>query len=66
MKGESSTRPMTTCLFQLRALELGIRKQDLRLYSCGEIFGILAEKSNDRFKWPRLATQKDIETLFPR
>jgi len=57
---------MTTSLFQLRALELGIKKQDLRLYSCGEIFGILTEKKNDGFNWPRLATQKDIETLFPR
>jgi hypothetical protein len=57
---------MTTSLFQLRALELGIRKQDLRLYSCGEIFGILNEKGNDKYNWPRIATQADIETIFPR
>jgi hypothetical protein len=56
---------MTTSLFQLRALELGIRKQDLRLYSCGQIFGILTEKTNDKYEWPRIATQSDIEALFP-
>lgn len=62
----ATIRPMTTSLFQLRALELGIRKQDLRFYSCGQIFGILTERSNDNFDWPKLATQADIDALFPR
>jgi hypothetical protein len=57
---------MTTSLFQLRALELGIRKQDLRFYTCGQIFGILTEKENDKFQWPKRATQADIDALFPR
>lgn len=57
---------MTTTLFQLRALELGIRKQDLRLYTAGQIFGLLIEKGNDKFEWPRMATQADIEALFPQ
>lgn len=62
----ATIRPMTTSLFQLRALELGIRKQDLRFYSCGQIFGILTERSNDNFDWPKMATQADIDALFPR
>lgn len=62
----ATIRPMTTSLFQLRALELGIRKQDLRFYTCGQIFGILTERSNDNFDWPKLATQADIDALFPR
>ena len=57
---------MTTTLFMLRALELGIRKQDLRYYSCGQIFALLIEKSNDNFDWPKKATQADINTLFPQ
>lgn len=57
---------MTTTLFQLRALELGIRKQDLRYYTCGQIFALLTEKANDKYDWPRKATQADINTLFPR
>jgi len=56
---------MTTSLFQLRALELGIRKQDLRFYSAGQIFGLLIERANDSYDWPRKATQADIRTLFP-
>ena len=56
---------MTTSLFQLRALELGIKKQDLRFYSCGQIFGLLTEKENDHYDWPLVATQADIEALFP-
>jgi hypothetical protein len=52
---------MTTSLLQLRALELGIRKQDLRLYTSGQIFGILIERSNDKYDWPRIATQEDVD-----
>lgn len=62
----ATIRPMTTSLFQLRALELGIRKQDLRFYTCGQIFGILTERSNDNYDWPKMATQVDIDALFPR
>ncbi len=62
----ATIRPMTTSLFQLRALELGIRKQDLRFYTCGQIFGILTERSNDNYDWPKMATQADIDALFPR
>ncbi len=66
MRAAETIRPMTTSLFQLRALELGIRKQDLRFYSCGQIFGILAERSNDHIEWPKKATQDDINSLFPQ
>lgn len=55
---------MTCSLFQLRALELGIKKQDMRFYSCGQIFGLLTERSNDKYEWPRMATQSDIDTFF--
>lgn len=65
VKGGATTRPMTTTLFVLRALELGIRKQDLRFYSAGQIFALLTEKSNDKVDWPKLATQDDINALFP-
>lgn len=54
---------MTTSLFQLRALELGIKKQDLRFYSCGQIFGILTERSNDKYDYPVIATQADIDAF---
>ena len=57
---------MTTTLFQLRALELGIRKTDLQNYSSGQIFGLLTEKANDNYEWPLEATQEQINTLFPR
>jgi len=64
MTTAQSIRPMTTSLFQLRALELGIRKQDLRFYSCGQIFALLTERANDKYDWPRKATQADINNLF--
>lgn len=57
---------MTTTLFQLRALELGIRKQDLHYYSCGQIFALLTERQNDNYDWPLKASQADIDALFPQ
>lgn len=57
---------MTTTLFMLRALELGIRKQDLRYFTAGQIFALLTEKANDKLEWPRKATQADINMLFPQ
>lgn len=57
---------MTTSLFQLRALELGIKKTELRYYTAGQIFGLLTERANDHVEWPRLATQDDINALFPQ
>ena len=66
MKTAQTVRPMTTTLFQLRALELGIRKTDLCHYTSGQIFALLTEKGNDHFEWPLMATQEQINTLFPR
>lgn len=65
MTGGATSRPMTTSLLQLRALELGIGKKDMAMYSTGQIFGLLAERANDGFEWPKIATQSDINTLFP-
>lgn len=57
---------MTTTLFQLRALELGIKKTDLKDYTSGQIFALLTEKGNDRYEWPLEATQEQINKLFPQ
>ena len=66
IRAAETIRPMTTSLYQLRALELGIRKQDLRFYTCGQIFGLLTERANDKAEWPKKATQDDINKLFPQ
>lgn len=65
MGGGPTIRPMTTTLFTLRAIELGISKRDFCLYSAGDIFALLTEKANDKYKFPKKATQSDIEKLFP-
>lgn len=57
---------MTTTLLLLRGLELGIRKQDLHYYSSGQIYALLTEKQNDNYDWPKIATQADINALFPQ
>jgi hypothetical protein len=52
---------MTTPLFLLRCIEIGISIRDLDLLSIGLILDIWTEKANDSVKYRRLATQEDYD-----
>jgi hypothetical protein len=52
---------MTTPLFLLRCIEIGISIRDLDLLSIGLVLDIWTEKANDRVKYRRLATQEDFD-----
>lgn len=52
---------MTTPLFLLRCIEIGISIRDLDLLSIGLILDIWTEKANDGVKYRRLATQEDFD-----
>ena len=47
---------MTTPLFLLRSVELGISIRDLDLLTIGLVLDMWTEKSNDGVKYKRLAT----------
>ena len=49
---------MTTALFLLRCAQTGISIQDLDLLTVLDIF---TEKINDDYKWPKMATQEDMD-----
>ncbi|MEG0156984.1 MAG: hypothetical protein RR661_04970 [Anaerovoracaceae bacterium] len=51
---------MTTPLFLLRCVQLGLSIQELELLSIGLINDMYAENGNDDCKYAALATQEDM------
>lgn len=54
---------MTTPLFLLRCIQLGISVADTDLLTIGLINDMYAENSNDGYKYPSLATQEDFDAF---
>lgn len=52
---------MTTPLFLLRCVQLGISIRDLELLTIGMVNDMYAESSNDNCKYAQLATQEDFD-----
>lgn len=52
---------MTTPLFLLRCVQLGLSMQDLELLTIGLINDMYAESRNDECKYAQLATQEDMD-----
>lgn len=52
---------MTTALFLLRCIEVGISISDLDLLSIGLVLDIWTEKANDSVKYNKMATQDDFD-----
>ncbi|WP_312444594.1 hypothetical protein [Lacrimispora sp.] len=52
---------MTTSLFLLRCVQLGLTMQDLELLSIGLINDMYAESRNDECKYAQVATQEDMD-----
>ena len=54
---------MTTPLFLLRCLQVGLSLRELDLLTVGMVNDIFTEQSNDDYKYPYLATQADMDAL---
>lgn len=52
---------MTTPLFLLRCLEIGLSISELDLLTIGVILDIWSEKSNDAFKYKQVAGQNEFD-----
>lgn len=52
---------MTTPLFLLRCIEIGISVSDLDLLTVGLVLDIWTEKTNDGVKYNRIAIQEDFD-----
>lgn len=54
---------MTTPLFLLRCVQLGISIRDLDLLSIGLVNDMYAESGNDGYKYRELANQEDFDSF---
>lgn len=54
-------RQMTTPLFLLRCVQIGLSIRDLDLLTIGMVNDMYAESSNDDYKYPEVATQEDFD-----
>lgn len=54
-------REMTTPLFLLRCVQLGISMADMELLSIGLINDMYSESRNDEWNYCQIATQEDMD-----
>lgn len=54
-------RQMTTPLFLLRCVQIGLSIRDLDLLTIGMVNDMYAESSNDDYKYSEVATQEDFD-----
>ena len=52
---------MTTALFHLRAIQLGLTMRELDMLNHGDVLDMFAESINDQHNWRELATQEDFD-----
>lgn len=52
---------MTTPLFLLRCLQVGLSLRDLDLLTVGMVNDIFVENMNDDYEYPQVASQEDFD-----
>lgn len=60
-KVRPTDREMTTPLFLLRCVQLGLSIRDLDLLTIGMVNDMFAESRNDDYEYNTLATQEDFD-----
>ena len=59
----TAEREMTTPLFLLRCVQLGIHISELDLLTIGMVNDMYAESGNDSFQWPVLGDQAAMDAF---
>ncbi len=54
---------MTTGLYLLRCVQLGLSIADLELLELGMVYDIFTEAADDDVEWPYKATQADFDAF---
>jgi hypothetical protein len=52
---------MTTALFLLRCLEVGLSIKDMDELTVGMVNDMFIEKNNDSYEWKEIASQEDMD-----
>ena len=59
-KHRPTDRPMTTPLFLLRCIQLGISLSELDMLTIGIVNDMFSERERDEYEWVELATDSDM------
>lgn len=59
--GRPTERPLTTALFMLRCLQVGLSLDDLDKIDIGLVNDMFIEMANDHEEWDYKATQEDMD-----
>lgn len=62
-KERAVDRELNTALFLLRAVQCGISVSDMDYLTIGMITDMFIEMKNDKYDYPLIATQEDIDNL---
>lgn len=54
---------MTTALFLLRCVQMGLQISDLDLLDYGTVIDMITESGNDKCEYQALATQEDFDSF---
>ena len=57
----ATDRPLTSGLFLLRCVELGLNMRDLEDLDVGMVYDMMIEKANDSAEYDTIATQADFD-----
>ena len=61
--GDAVKRKLNTALYTLRCVQVGLTMADLDVLDYGFVMDILAESSNDDYKYRQVATQADFDNF---
>ena len=62
-KLRKTERPLTTALFMLRSVQLGLSISDLDLVTMGTVYDMITESSRDSMEWREEASQADMDRI---
>ncbi len=54
---------MTTPLFMLRCLQIGLSINDMDNVSIGLVYDMFTELNNDDYEYPQMASQEDYDSF---
>ena len=57
----ATDRDLTTALYILRAVQVGLHVNDLDALDMGDVMDIITESSNDGAEYKQVATQADFD-----
>ena len=62
--GTRTTREINSMTYLLRCKQLGLSVDEMDCLSCGMVWDMMAEQSNDNLEYPEMAEQKQFNEFI--